>query len=291
MLANIFFALRHFVKFRLEFDFKFWKFLFISSLPFWFILVFRFINFRIDTIMLTFMKSYTDTGVYNAAYKIIDAMIVIPAIIVGALFPTMSKLFRKSRNSLQIVFKKVFFYLFALVLPICVGITLLADRIILFVYKEQFFDSVIALQILVWTLIFLFLNYLMGYLLNSIDRQKSFIIVTFTAAIVNISLNFALIPAYSYIGSSVATVITELFSFALLYYFSRKNNYKINLFSAIWRPLIAVIAMTVFLTMFKNLHIIILIPLCMLVYFAFLFFVKALGKEELDLLRHMFSRE
>ena len=291
LIVNIMFAVKNFVKFQFSFDFKFWKYLFISSLPFGLVLVFRFINFRIDTIMLTFMQSYTITGIYNAAYKIIDALIVIPATIVVALFPAMSKLFRESRNALQAVFEKVFFYLFVLALPICVGITLLADRIILFVYKEQFLDSVIALQILVWTLIFLFLNYFMGYLLNSIDKQKSFTLVVFAAAIVNVSLNFILIPIYSYKGSSAATVITEFFSFALLFYFSRKNNYKVNLFTIAWKPIVAVAAMTIFLLMFRSLHILVLIPLCALIYFTVLFLVKAIGKEEMGLARNLFRKE
>lgn len=291
LLVNIMFAVKNFVKFQLSFDFKFWKYLFISSLPFGFVLVFRFINFRIDTIMLTFMQSYTATGIYNAAYKIIDALVVIPAITVVALFPAMSKLFRESRNTLQVVFEKVFFYLFSIAIPICVGITLLADRIILFVYKEQFLDSVIALQILVWTLAFLFLNHLMGYLLNSIDRQKSFTLVTFAAAIVNVSLNLVLIPIYSYKGSSAATVITEIFSFALLFYFSRKNNYRVNLFSMAWKPISAAAAMAAFLLMFRSLHIFVLIPLCALVYFAFLFLIKAIGKDEIFLIKNLFSKE
>lgn len=291
LLINMVFAVKNFVKLKFGFEFKFWQFLIISSLSFWFTIVFRFINFRIDTIMLTFMKSYTVTGIYNASYKIIDALIVIPFIVVVALFPIMSKLSKESEKSLQIVYKKSFYYLFILALPICIGITLLADRIILFVYKEQFLESVIVLQILVWTLIFLFLNHLMGYLLNSINLQKLFTLVTFVAAIANVSLNFALIPIYSFKGASVATVITEFLSFILLYYFSTKNNYKVNIIKTVPKPIFASIVMTIFLIILKSLNIFILIPLSALVYFAFLFMIKGLGKEEVDLIKNFVKKD
>ena len=290
LLVNAIFAVKNFVHLKLEFDFKFWKFLLICSIPFWLSLIFRVINFGIDTVMLSFMKSYTVTGIYNAAYKLIDAFTVIPFLVVIVLFPTMSKLFKESKKTLQIVYKKSFYYLFILALPICLGITLLAYRIIIFIYKEQFLESVIALQILVWALIFLFLNYLMGSLLNSINLQRLFAIITFIGASVNIILNFILISIYSFKGAAAATIVTGFLNFILLYYFSTKNNFKVNLISIASKPIFASIIMGIFLIILKNMHILILVPLSALVYFASLIVIGAIGKEELDLIKNFIKK-
>ncbi|MGP8024560.1 MAG: polysaccharide biosynthesis C-terminal domain-containing protein [Methanobacterium sp.] len=52
--------------------------------------------------------------------------------------------------------------------------------------------------------------------------------MTIVAAIFNIALNLLLIPKYSYIGASLATVVTELFCFIFGLYFLNKWGYKIK---------------------------------------------------------------
>ncbi len=51
---------------------------------------------------------------------------------------------------------------------------------------------------------------------------------TAAAAVLNIVLNLLLIPGYSYIGASVATVITEFFAFLFLLYFTMKTKYRLS---------------------------------------------------------------
>ncbi len=271
------------VKLVPSFNINFAKDFLKNSFPFWFTTIFITIYFKIDTVMLSFMADYAATGWYNASYKIIDALSFVPFVVIIAVFPVMSKLFRKSNKTLQILYEKSFYYLSCLALPLGLGITLLAGKIILAIYSKEFANSILALQILVWALVFMFVNYLMGYLLNSIDKQKLFTISTGLSAALNIILNFMLIPLYSYKGAAAATVITEMFNFMLLFYFTSKNGFRINLLKMIYKPIIATSLMGIFIFYLMKMNYLFLIPLSIVFYFIVLFLIKGIGKQEFDI--------
>ena len=255
-----------------------------ESFPFWFTTIFMSIYFKIDTVMLTFMKDYAATGWYNASYKIIDTLSFLPFVVITAIFPAMSKFHKNNKMLLKILYEKSFYYLTLLALPLGLGATLLADRIILFVYKQSFINSVIVLQILVWALVLIFMNYIMGYLLNSVEKQKLFTLATGLCAVLNVVLNFILIPLYSFIGASIATVITELFNFSMLYYFTSKNGYKINILKMLLKPATVTALMGIFVVYFMRLHLLLLIPLSILFYFSILFLIGGIKEDDKKLL-------
>lgn len=59
------------------------------------------------------------------------------------------------------------------------------------------------------------------------------------SAVVNACLNLSLIPKFSLVGVSVATVVTEGVVFALLFYFDSKHLYGTPLHKCIAKPLLA----------------------------------------------------
>ena len=94
-----------FVPLGLSFDFKFWKRLFINSIPFSILILFHTINFRIDIIMLSKMATNVVTGWYSVAIRLIEPILVIPVVFTAAVFPVMSRLSKTSRKSLSEVYK------------------------------------------------------------------------------------------------------------------------------------------------------------------------------------------
>ena len=291
LIYSYFIVSEKFSKVGFEFDFRFLKNALKKSLPFWFTTIFMTFYFKIDTVMLGFMKDFQATGWYNAAYKIIDALTSIPFIILIAVYPVMSRFHGKQEKFLQILYKKTFYYLFMLGFPLAVGVTLVADRIILFAYKSSFENSTIALQILIWALMFIFVNYLMGYLLNSIEKQILFTYSTGFCAALNIALNFMLIPKFSYIGAGIATVLTEFANFLILFHLTSKAGYKLNLSILLYKPIIASIPMVILLSYLKVLPLFVLIPLAIILYFLVLYIVKGVGKEEINLIKAMIKKQ
>jgi len=102
------------------------------------------------------------------------------------------------------------FYLMVISLPITFGVLVIADRIILTVYGPAFEASIQALQIFISSLLFVFLNYPVGNLLNAADKQMRNTVHMGIALFVNIILNIMLIPKYTYIGASFAALATHI---------------------------------------------------------------------------------
>jgi len=260
-------------------------------MPFWFTLLFFRVYTKTDTLMLAAMKGFAVTGWYNAASKLIEALSFFPNVIINAVFPAMSRFHRTSKELLKKLFQKTFYYLFVLSFPLTIGTSVLAHRFIFFIYKDQFIKAGTILQILIWAVLFLFVNQSMGYLLNAINKQKYFTIANGVCAFANITLNFALIPKFSYIGAAIATVITQVINFSLLYYFTLINGYKIDLIKTTFRPIIAGIIMGVSILYLNFLHILIVVPIAIILYFLALTLIGGFGKEEFDLVKSLIKRE
>ena len=291
LIMAYFITTKHFMKMKFEFDIPFWKELLKKSVPFWMTVLFLTLYFRIDTVMLSFMKGYSVVGWYNASYKLIDAISFLPSVIIMAIFPAMSKFHSINKGALKMLYKKTFYYLSVLAIPLGIGTLLIADRIIFFIYGAGFVNSITGLRILIWAEVFLFVNYLMGYLLNSVDKAKLFTYSAGTCAIVNIILNLILIPKFSYIGAAIATVATEGIHFMILRHFTSKNGYKLNLIKMIYKPVIAGIVMGFVVYYFRYVHLMILIPLSAIVYFLVLVLEKGFGKEEIEIFKSFLPKK
>ncbi len=294
-VASVFYyivAQKKFVRLSFSIDLKFWGVLLKNSLPFWFTMIFRRIYYSTDTIMLTAMKNYAVTGWYNAASTLIGALTFIPTVIIKSTFPAMSRLHHtNSKDLLKLLYKKSFYYLFSIALPISIGISLLAQRLILFIYKEQFIQSGIVLMILSWALIFIFATNIIGYLLNSINKQHLFTISAGVCAVSNVVINLILIPKFSYIGASIATVITQVISFSMLYYFAARNGYPINLVKVSYKPIIAGIVMGALILYTSFLPVIYIIPIAAISYFIALYLIGGIGKEEINLIKSFLPKK
>lgn len=275
---------------KFEVDTHLWKYLILTAIPFGLAGVLNLIYVRTDTIMLSIMKGDAVVGWYNAAYTFVSALSFINAALITAIFPSMSNAFISSKESLNGIYEKSFRYSFFFLLPIAVGTTLLADRIILLVYGESFIHSIGALQILIWSGVLSFLNSLYYTTLGAINRQKTTSIVMGGGAVVNVFLNLLLIPKLSYIGAGIATIATQGTCLILAFYFMSKYLYRLPLHKNIVKPLIASFGMGVFIFYFLNVNLFVLVFAAAMVYFVIFIGIKGFDKEDWELLKRLIRR-
>lgn len=253
------------------------------------------IYYKTDTLMLSYLRGYDEVGWYNAAYTLVFALTFIPSAVITAVYPVMSKYYTNSSLTLSSskllkdLFHNCFRYLVLLAVPIIGGTLFLAQRIIPFIYNEQFQQSILVLQILVLTTFFLFVNYLIGYLFNAIHKQTYFTTTTGICALFNVVLNFFLIPQWGAYGAATATVITETINFIMLSSFCRQWHYAVNLFKLLWKPLIAVSGMLMAGYALFSLPLLVLICIEAVVYFVLLILLKEVGQKEWLLIKVLFK--
>lgn len=280
-------CIRKFVTPKLEINWAFWKGMIKKALPIMIGTILMVFYTRIDIVMLSLMKGDEAVGWYDAAWRFVGMFMSIPAIYMMAIFPVMSSFYNSSHNSLEILYQRSFRYLFMLALPIGVGVTILAERLIFLIFGSEFVSSIQVLQILAWVLIFSFPIGLLGYLLVAIDRIELNALSAGIGVLVNISLNLILIPLFSYVGASVSTLIAQLTLFIALYYFLSKNSCTIPLNTAV-KPLIAGLFMGIFIYLLRDINLILVLVSAPSLYFFLLYIFRAITAEDISLVKQVF---
>lgn len=200
-----------------------------KSAPFAFTALFISIYFNIDSVMLSYLKGDYQTGIYNGAYRLIAILSFIPGVVVQALFPVFSRMFKESKRSIVFAYRKTMKYMFVISAPIVVGTIMLADSITIFLGRE-YAISAEPLKVLIFASMFIFFNFVAATVLNSIDKQLIVTKAVAAGAAINILLNIFLIPGFGYNGAAFATVATE-FLIILFLAFKIKTYLKGRLFS------------------------------------------------------------
>lgn len=168
----------------------------------------------IDTILLKAFIGSAAVGAYSIAYKITYAFQFLPMAFVGGLYPAMSARFAKGdTKGLRQVFDDAMWYMAILAMPITLGIALMSDQIITRFYP-QYTDAIVPLSILVFALLFLFLDFPVGSLLNAAHKQHIKAAVMGVTMLISATLNAILIPRLNIPGASVSAVIS--FAFLLI---------------------------------------------------------------------------
>jgi O-antigen/teichoic acid export membrane protein len=175
-------------------------------------------------------------------------------------------------------------------LPLAVGIFMLADSFIFLFYGPEFTNSIVALKILAWDILLKFLYLCSAYILISTDQQKQMTIIVIATALLNIILNLFLIPSYSYIGSGIATLITEIFLLVLYLYILTRNSYTINIKKILFQPIVASSIMAIFLWYFQDIQLALKILIAIFIYLTLLFVLKGFSKEDFRLIRQLIEK-
>jgi O-antigen/teichoic acid export membrane protein len=281
-----FFMLRRFVIPSFSLDREFCKKSVKEAFPLALVAIFAMLYFGIDSVMLSIMKGDAPVGIYNAAYNLILGIVIIPTVFTMSIYPLLSRYFKTSINSFRSLYERSIKYLLILAIPTGVGTTLIAPKIIDFLYGVEYTGSALALQLLVWGGVTWFVSLGVNTALRSSNRQKTLAWIAGTAALINILLNLLLIPQMSYVGAGIATIITEFFVlFAGLYKLSGTLPLP-RIKNVILKSAASSIVMAVVLYYLIGLHVLLLLAIS-LVYFPILFLLRGFDKEDFELLRKL----
>jgi O-antigen/teichoic acid export membrane protein len=193
-------------------DPAFWARALRQSYPYALLGVVGVIYFRIDALMLTWMKGPEATGIYTAAYRLLDAVTDAPGVIVAAMFPALARLHRESRVKLRRAYRTVMLVLTLLGLPVMLAMIVFADPVITLLYGEGFADSVTVLRLLAVAVFLIFVDTANTMLLYSGDNLNTVLVLSLGTTAGNVLLNLILIPRYSYNGAAVATILSTVLS-------------------------------------------------------------------------------
>lgn len=278
----------------MEFDRSFWKPTIREALPFGLITLFAAVFYGADTIILSSAKGDAVVGWYSAAYRMVLILLFVPTALGSAIFPVMSRFYRTSPESLRHGVEKLFKYMTMLGIPLGVGITLLAQRIIWVVFGPEYTPAAIALQILIWSIVLVYIGGPIGTLLQTTNRQGVAARIVGISTLANVVANLILIPRYSYVAAGAIAVLATLISVTMQYVACSKSGWSVidrKLLISFGKTALASTIMGLFIYYVGNMTLLLLIPLAILLYFGALFALKFFDKEDMLIVRQIANRQ
>ena len=262
-----------------------------ASYPFGILAILSVIYFKIDISMLAYMQGDEAVGFYEGAYKFIEGAFFIPVSIVNVLLPAMSRSFATDKVSYKNLYVHATRILTIGILPVAILVTFFSQDIILLVLKEAYMPSVPALSVLIWALFFMFVNAPVGNIIATSQKIHAFLPYAIANTLFNVVLNIFLIPRYSFLGASVATVLSEMLAFAIQLYFA---NRILGNAASVLRMIISVLlagggaSVVLFV-----IHPYVIFPLNIILFLASylggLFVVKAIHHEDIQLFQSLLA--
>ncbi len=177
-----------------------------------------------DIIIISWMKTATDVGVYSAAIRIIQVLYVIPMIIQMSTLPVFARFAGKNNVVFRQGLEKTLGLIFLISIPLSLGGAILGTSIMQFVFGTPYAIGGLAFSIL---MLGLFFDYAAGVISNAIfayNHQKSLIASSAIGGTANIVLDVILIPIFGIAGSAIATLIAQILSNTYLWYAMKRIN-------------------------------------------------------------------
>ncbi len=276
---------------ELELDWKALRSMLYKALPMALTSIFALVYFKVDVVMLSmFGSSNADIGIYSAAIRLIEVLNVIPAILVGGLFPILADLSKNRKSELESTFRKSFQVLLLIVIFIVVVTVTSSQEIIQIIYGAEYSDSTVALNIIIWTSLFIFPNVLFLNLIVIANKQMLNAIFAFFCLILNVVLNLIFIPRYGYIGASIATVVTDMIFFAMTATFAVKYFTSSRFLIDGLKPLLCGALLALVLLAIKGSGLVIILPTAVASYVLLILATKILSIQDLKQLKEAFIR-
>ena len=274
------------------------KELFFFSFPLIFAALAGLITSWTDTLMLGYFRTSSEVGIYNVAMPTASLLgIVLSAF--GIIFmPVVTELYARNREGdLRNTYSSVTKWIFAIVLPGFLLMSLFSTSIIKIMFGAEYVEGAPALTILAFSYFVSALVGLATSILTTYGRTKIVMGCGFVGASSNVLFNFLLIPIYGINGAAIATgssvlLMSILYSF-FVYRITGMQPFRLSYVKPLFASLIAVsvvYAITKYVIGDSLFSLAAMFFVFLALYFFLLLIFKSFEEEDLMIMRAMDQR-
>ncbi len=200
----------------------------------------------LDTSMLGFLTDDAQVGYYSAATKLVRMIRdLFPAVFTTLLAKLSIESASDSKTELQSVIEKTLNFIMALAFPIIAGLLIFGEPVLLLLSGEKYIPAIPTLNILIPMILFSAWSGFLGggTMLSSPGKESLYLLCEVSGAVLNVCLNFLMIPFWKSFGAGFATLLTE-FAFAIIFTFvNRKNIFFARLAVPFFQYLVSTVLM------------------------------------------------
>ena len=167
---------------------------------------------RIDQIMLGQLTGDRAVGIYSVATKISELWYYIPTAIISSVAPSIIQTREENKDLYYQRLQKLFSLMAVLAYSIAIPMTFLSTRLVTLIFGQDYAAAGPVLSVHIWSALFVFFGWTKGIWVITEGYTVYALVSTCSGALMNILLNFWLIPAYQEMGAAIATVISYAFT-------------------------------------------------------------------------------
>ena len=166
---------------------------------------------NLDNVMLGFMKTDVDVGLYAAAVKVKTILTSLVTSLGAVLLPRLSYyIMEGKKEEFQGLIKKAYNFVIVIAFPLMLFTIFYAKDCLIFLSGNEFIGATLAMQIIAPTILLIGLSNLLGIqVLTPLNKEKQLVYSVVEGALVDLILNIIFIPKMGAAGASLGTLVAE----------------------------------------------------------------------------------
>jgi len=213
--------------FSLDIDFKVIKSMLSLGIVYAFSLLIINLNYKADYILLDKLSTAYELGIYSKGSNITQYLWQIPMLLSTVIFARSAA--SKNEKAFSIKVTQLLRVSFVVIGVASIGLFLLSDFIIVFMYGEAFLESVQVLNFLLPGVLILTVFKVMNMDLSGKGKPWIAVKAMGPSLVINVLLNFLFIPEYGAAGSAFASTVSYIIAgVSFLWYYSKETGIPIK---------------------------------------------------------------
>ena len=170
------------------------------------------IYMRIDQVMIGEMVGSREVGIYSVAVQLVEVWYFIPGIIVSSVFPSIVEAKEMGESVFYERLQRLYNFMAFMAYAIAIPVTIFSRWAIDTLYGSAYIKAGPMLAVLIWSLMFTNLGVARSTFLTTMNWTKIHFLTVAFGALINVLLNYVLIPKYGGMGAVIASCVAYWFS-------------------------------------------------------------------------------
>ena len=197
-----------------------------------------------DVLMLGWLSTATKVGLYSAAQRPVQLLLVLPMTVAASLLPALSRFAHQADSRFKSLIERGLALVMLMALPLAGGGVVIAHQLITLLYGAEYGPSIQIFRVLSLSFLITFPILVINNAVFAREWQARFLPNMLAGALSNVVLNWILIPHWGGLGAAAATVVSQLLAYGTIYY-GMQRRVGFTMLPVIYRMIIATILMMV----------------------------------------------
>lgn len=169
-----------------------------------------------DRLMLKHMLDDASVGYYTLSVTLSNIWVFLLEAVIDSMYPTVVQAHGKDKALFRQRNRQLYAIVLYLAVAVSAGICLLANPLVSILYGKEYLPAVAPLRVVVWYTAFSYLGVARNPWMVCENKQKYLPPLYFGAAVINVILNWAMIPLWGPTGAALASLITQISTTVIL---------------------------------------------------------------------------